>query len=83
MRKKRLYAFSLAIGLSALFITPQIDSRIKASAQNAGVKQDGFLIGCSETVIDALDECVQKRFSKVDLPEPEGPTMDPRPRWSH
>lgn len=67
MRKKRLYGFSLAIGLSALFITPQIDSPINASAQNARVKQDGFIIGCSETVIDALDECVQKRFGKVDL----------------
>lgn len=67
MRKKRLVAFSLMIGLWASFITPQIDSAITASAQDAKPRQDGFIIGCSETVIDALDECVQKRFSKADL----------------
>jgi len=66
MRKKRLVAFSLMIGLWAPFITPQIDSAITASAQDAKPRQDGFIIGCSETVIDALDECIQKRFSKAD-----------------
>jgi hypothetical protein len=66
MQKKRLFAFSLMIGLWASFITPQIDSAITASAQNAKPRQDGFIIGCSETVIDALDECIQKRFSKAD-----------------
>src|SRR5215467_10009036 len=66
MRKKRLVAFSLMLGLWALFITPQIDSTITASAQDAKPRQDGFIIGCSETVIDALDECMQKRFSNAD-----------------
>jgi len=66
MRKKRLFAFSLMIVLSALFITPQINPARIASAQDAKVKQDGFITGCSETVIDALDECIQERFSKVE-----------------
>src|SRR5262245_45926263 len=66
MRKKRLFAFSLMIGLWASFIAPQIDSAITASAQDAKPRQDGFIIGCSETVIDALDECMQKRFSDAN-----------------
>jgi hypothetical protein len=66
MRKKRLVAFSLMIGLLAPFIAPQIDSAITASAQDAKPRQDGFFIGCSETVIDALDECLQKRFSDAN-----------------
>jgi len=66
MRKKRLIAFSLMIGLSATFITLQTISSRPASAQDAKGKQDGFITGCSETVIDALDECMQKRFSNVD-----------------
>jgi len=64
MPKKRLLAFSLMIGLSALFITPLIDSGITASAQDAKVKQDGFISGCS--VIDPLDECIQARFKEAD-----------------
>jgi hypothetical protein len=67
VQKKRLFAFSLVIGLAASFITLQVNSPRAASAQDAKAKQDGFIIGCSETVIDALDECVQKRFSKADL----------------
>jgi len=67
MRKKRLFAFSMIIALSVSFITPQTNPGPKASAQDAKVKQDGFIAGCSETVIDALDECLQKRFSKFDM----------------
>jgi hypothetical protein len=67
MWKKRLFAFSLIIALSASFITPQNDPGSVASAQDAKIKQDGFIAGCSETVIDALDECIQKRFSKFDM----------------
>jgi hypothetical protein len=67
MRRKRLFAFSLMIALSAMFITPQIDPARIASAQDAKVKQDGFITGCSETVIDTLDECIQERFSKADM----------------
>src|SRR5262245_54979310 len=66
MRKKRLFAISLMIVLSALFITLQINPARIASTQEAKVKQDGFIAGCSETVIDALDECIQERFSKVE-----------------
>jgi hypothetical protein len=66
MRKKRVVAFSLMIGLWALFITPQIDSAITASAQDAKPRQDGFIIGCSETVIDGLDDCLQKRFGDAN-----------------
>src|SRR5262245_59250752 len=64
MRKKRLFAFSLMIGLSASFITLQINSAITASAQDTKVKQEGFISECS--VIDLLDECIQKRFSTAD-----------------
>ena len=67
MRKKRLFAFSLIIALSALFITPQIVPARIASAQNAKLKQDGFITGCSDSVIDALDKCIQERFSKADM----------------
>jgi hypothetical protein len=66
MRKKRLFAFSLMLGLLATFITLQVNSPRPASAQDAKVKQGGFSNGCSDSVIDALDECIQKRFSKVD-----------------
>src|SRR5262245_29504194 len=66
MRKKRLFAFSLIIALSAWFVTLQTISARIASAQDTKVKQDGFFTGCSETVIDALDECIQERFSKSD-----------------
>jgi hypothetical protein len=66
MREKRLFAFSLIIALSASFVTLQTISARIASAQNTKVKQDGFILGCSETVIDALDECIQERFSKAD-----------------
>jgi hypothetical protein len=66
MRKKRLFEFSLIIALSASFITLQINPARIASAQDAKVKNDGFITGCSETVIDALDECIQERFSKAD-----------------
>jgi hypothetical protein len=54
------------IGLSALFVTLRINSAGIASAQDAKVKQGGFINGCSDSVIDALDECIQKRFSKAD-----------------
>jgi hypothetical protein len=67
MRKKRLFEFSLIIALSASFITLQINPARIASAQDAKVKKDGFITGCSETVIDALDECIQERFSKADM----------------
>jgi hypothetical protein len=67
MRKKRLFAFSLMIGLPALLMTLQADSARIATAQDTKVKQDGFITGCSETVIDALDECIQERFSKADV----------------
>lgn len=67
MWKKRLFAFLLMIALSALFITQQITPAYIASAQDAKVKQDGFIAGCSETVIDALDKCIQERFSKFDM----------------
>ena len=67
MRKKRLFAFSLIIALSASFITLQINPVRIASAQDAKLKQDGFIKRCSETVIDALDECIQERFSKSDM----------------
>jgi hypothetical protein len=66
MRKKRLFAFSLIIALSASFISLQIAPTRIASAQDVKVKQDGFITGCSETVIDTLDECVQERFGKFD-----------------
>jgi len=64
MRKKRLFALLLMIGLSALFVTLQINSAGIVSAQNAKAPQDGFIGGCS--VIDPLDECIQQRFSKAD-----------------
>jgi hypothetical protein len=67
MWKKRLPAFSLIIAFSISFITPQTNPGPIASAQDAKIKQDGFIAGCSETVIDALDECIQKRFSKFDM----------------
>src|SRR6266511_1994030 len=67
MRKKRLFEFSLIIALSASFITLQINPARIASAQDAKVKKDGFITECSETVIDALDECIQERFSKSDM----------------
>jgi hypothetical protein len=67
MRKKRLFAFSLIIALSASFVTLQINTARIASAQDAKVKKDGFITGCSETVIDALNECIQERFSKSDM----------------
>lgn len=66
MRMKRLFAISLMIGLSASFIALQTNPAIIASAQDAKVKQDGFISGCSDSVIDALDECIQERFSKVE-----------------
>jgi|SRR5215470_2966330 len=66
LRKKRLLAFSLIITFSASFVILQINSASIASAQDAKVKQDGFIPGCSETVIDALDKCIQERFSKFD-----------------
>jgi|SRR5262245_15405820 len=66
MRKKRLFAFSLIIALSASFITLRTNPPSIALAQDAKVKQDGFITGCSETVIDALDKCIQERFSKFD-----------------
>ena len=64
MRKKRLFAFSLMIGLSASFITLQIKPAITAPFQDAKVKQESFTSRCS--VIDPLDECIQQRFSKAD-----------------
>jgi len=67
MRKKRLFAFSLIIALSASFLTLQINPARIASAQDPKVKQDGFITGCSETVIDALDERIQERFSKAEM----------------
>src|SRR5262245_35866262 len=67
MRKKRLFAFSLMIGLTASFITLQINPAITAPAQDAKVKQNGLISGCSDSVIDALDECIQERFSKSDM----------------
>jgi hypothetical protein len=67
MRKKRLFEFSLIIALSASFTTLQINPARIASAQDAKVKQNGFITGCSETVIDALNECIQERFSKSDM----------------
>jgi hypothetical protein len=79
MRKKRLVAFSLMIGLWASFITPQIDSAITASAQDAKPRQDGFIAGCSETVIDALDKCIQERFSKFDMRFGFGRVAQPMP----
>jgi hypothetical protein len=66
MRKKRLFAFSLIIAFSVSYVTPQTNPSYIASAQDVKVKQDGFITGCSETVIDALDECIQERFSKSD-----------------
>jgi hypothetical protein len=66
MRKKRLFAFSLIIALSVSYVTPQTNPGHIASAQDLKVKQDGFITGCSETMIDALDECIQERFSKSD-----------------
>ncbi|HKQ89864.1 MAG TPA: hypothetical protein VJZ77_04210 [Blastocatellia bacterium] len=67
MWKKRLFAFSLIIALSVSFLTLQTNPGPIASAQDVKVKQDGFIAGCSETVIDALNECIQKRFSKFDM----------------
>jgi len=66
MRKKRLFEFSLIIALSASFITLQINPARIASAQDAKVKKDGLINGCSDSVIDALDECIQKRFRQFD-----------------
>lgn len=66
MQRKRLFAFSLAIGMLASFITLRFHSAPVASAQDAKLKREGFIIGCSETVIDALDERIQERFSKSD-----------------
>src|SRR5262245_31010721 len=66
MRKKRLFRFSLIFALSASFITVQINPARIDSDQDPKVKRDGFITGCSETVIDALDECIQERFSKAD-----------------
>jgi hypothetical protein len=67
MWKKRLFAFSMIIAFSVSFITPQTNPGPVVSAQDAKIKQDGFIRGCSETVIDALDECMQKRFNKFDM----------------
>ena len=64
MRKKRLFAFSLMIGLSASLITLQIKSAITAPAPDPKVKQERFISECS--VIDLLDECIQKRFNTAD-----------------
>jgi hypothetical protein len=66
MLKKRLVALSLMMGLLASFITLQNYSANVASAQDAKAKQDAFISGCSSSVIDALDECVQERFIKSD-----------------
>lgn len=62
-----MFAFSLIIALSASFTTLQISPARIGSAQDAKVKQDGYIAGCSETVIDALNECIQERFSKFDM----------------
>ena len=67
MWKKRLFAFSLIIALSVSFITPLTNPGPIASAQDAKIKQDGIIAECSETVIDALDKCIQERFSKSDM----------------
>jgi hypothetical protein len=64
MRKKRLFAFSLMIGLSASFITLQINSAITAPAQDGKVKPGGFIRGCS--MIDPLDDCIQARFKEAE-----------------
>jgi hypothetical protein len=66
MRKKRPFAFSLMIGLSTLFIILQSNSARIAPAQDAMLKQDGLILECSSSALDALDECIQERFSKVD-----------------
>jgi Protein of unknown function (DUF3365) len=66
LRSKRPFAFSLIFGLSALFITLQFNSAGIAPAQGAKVKQDGLISECSSAAIDALDECIQERFSKAD-----------------
>src|SRR5262245_19802231 len=79
MRKKRLFAFSLIIAISASFVTLQTNSARIASAQDAKVKQDGFITGCSETVIDALDKCMQERFSKFDMGFGLGRVAQPMP----
>ena len=79
MRKNRLFAFSLIIALSASFVILQINSASIASAQDAKVKQDGFIAGCSETVIDALDKCIQERFSKFDMGFGLGRVAQPMP----
>jgi len=47
-----MFAFSLIIALSASFTTLQISPARIGSAQDAKVKQDGFIAGCSETVIE-------------------------------
>jgi len=64
MRKRRLFAFSLMIGLSASFITLRINSAITAPAQDGKAKPGGFLSGCS--MIDPLDDCIQARFKEAD-----------------
>jgi hypothetical protein len=76
MRKKRLFAFSLMIGLSGSFITLQTDSARIAPAQDAKVKQGGLINGCSDSVIDALDAITgpkasdkNKVIEQFDLPE--------------
>ena len=66
MRKIKLIAISLMIGLAGSFITLQINSVSTASAQDANAKQNGFINGCSDSVIDALDARIQERFSKAD-----------------
>jgi len=66
VQKKRLFAFSLMIGLAVSFGALQSNSAGVAPAQDAKVKQDGLISECSSEAIDALDECIQERFSKVD-----------------
>jgi Protein of unknown function (DUF3365) len=66
VQKKRLLAFSLMIGLMVSFGALQFNSAGVAPAQDAKVKQDGLISECSSEAIDALDECIQERFSKVD-----------------
>ena len=71
MRKKRLFALLLMIGLSALFIALQINSARIASAQDAKIKQEGFINGRSRpsslldcSFISPLDSYIQDRFTQ-------------------
>jgi len=65
MRKKRLFAFSLIIALSASFITLRTNPPSIASAQEKSslIARPSALLDCS--FISPLDSCIQDRFTQM------------------